>query len=402
MSSASTARRAKDVKEIKHTNKRQERSPRFFGRILGGYFAMGLQSAREKDTDGIRHTRDHNRQERIPRPVLLALGGYLGALALILLAVYLLTRTSCESPVVSSRGSGTVDQSRKVGRLTTARAFIGGTYQVSDVGAVAGKNAVLFIDSTKPNHVFWMNLNENGEQIGDIKPLPLGATVLNAKGLTQLASRYLIVGDLSEPVAKDSPELVAFTVNADTQTITSVSGLTGLRQFLLENVPELSSWATKTGEKGGPMVEALALSLDPQAPRLLLGLRRPLINGNALVIPLRIANLGAPITLENLELAQPTAYQVPLAGQGIRGLRYDNHLKSYLIISGASDDEQDDNFTLWEWNGESATSNGGPQKLIQLDGGMRPGGLTRVKIDEREYVFIAGEDSRYAKVEYVK
>jgi hypothetical protein len=161
----------------------------------------------------------------------------------------------------------------------------------------------------------------------------------------------------------------------------------------------LKSWAKQTGEKGGLIAEALALSLDPQAPRLLLGFRRPLINGNALVIPLRLINPGAPITLENLQLAQPNAYQISLSGQGIRALRYDNHLKSYLIISGAADETQDDSFTLWEWNGES---NAKPQRLTQLDGAMRPDGLTRVKIGEREYVFIVGEDSSYSKVEYVK
>ncbi|HYV07198.1 MAG TPA: DUF3616 domain-containing protein [Blastocatellia bacterium] len=347
-------------------------------------------------------TKYRQSQERIPRFAFWGLGGFFGLLALILLAVYLLSRSSSHSPVAEFGGLGGAAQPR-VGELTAPKAFLGGTYKVSDVAAVASKNAVLFIDPTKPNYVFWMNLNENGEQVGEIKPLPLGATVQNPRGLTQLGSRYLIVGDLAVPAPAGTAELVSFTVNADTQSIASVQSLTGLRGFLLENVPELKRWATETREEGGFFTEALALSLDPQSPKLLLGCRRPLINGNALVIPLRFAHPGEPITLENLQLAQPNAYQLRLAGQGIRGFRYDNRLKSHLIISGASGEKQDDSFTLWEWNGESmGTSGADPQKLIQLDGAMLPGGLTRVKIAQHEYLFIVGEGSTYAKVEYAK
>ena len=342
-------------------------------------------------------------QERIPRFAVVGLGGIFVVLALILVGIYLLSRSSNNSPVAEFGGLGGAAQPRRVGALTAPKAFLGGTYRASDVAAVVSKNAVLFIDSTKPNYVFWMNLDENGEQAGDIKALPLGAIVQNPRGLTQLGSRYLIVGDLAAPAPTGSAELLSFTINAETQNITSVQSLTGLRGFLLENVPELKRWATQTGEEGGFFMEALALSLDPQSPKLLLGCRRPLINGNALVIPLRFAHPGEPLTLENLQLAQPNAYQLPLAGQGIRGFRYDNRLKSHLIISGASGEKQDDSFTLWEWNGESAGSGSAePQKLIQLDGAMLPGGLTRVKIAEREYLFIVGEGNTYSKVEYAK
>lgn len=82
----------KAIKQPKN-QKKQQQSPRFFGRTLGGFFAVGLQHAREKDLKG-KHTRDYG-QERFPRPVLWALGGYFGVLALILLVIYLLTRTSC-------------------------------------------------------------------------------------------------------------------------------------------------------------------------------------------------------------------------------------------------------------------------------------------------------------------
>lgn len=351
---------------------------------------------------GSNHTRHRQTQERIPRVAVWGLGGFFAVLALILVGIYLLSRSSSHTPVAEFGGLGGAAQPRRVADLTTPKAFLGGTYRVSDVAAVASKNAVLFIDSTKPNYVFWMNLNENGEQSGDIKPLPLGATVHNPRGLTQLGSRYLIVGDLAAPAPTGSAELLSFTINPDTQSIASVQSLTGLRGFLLENVPELKRWA-QTGEEGGFFTEALALSLDPQSPKLLLGCRRPLINGNALVIPLRLTHAGEPITIENLQLAQPNAYQLPLAGQGIRGFRYDNRLKSHLIISGASGEKQDDSFTLWEWNGENTgTSSADPQKLIRLDGAMLPGGLTRVKIAEHEYLFIVGEGSTYAKVEYAK
>ena len=345
-----------------------------------------------------KQTRYSHRQKPVPRPFIWAAAGILSAMGLILLAFYLWSRTSNEASVTSFGGLS-VARPTRVEEPAAPRSLVGDRYQIADVGAVAATNAVLFIDSAKPNYVFWMNLNENGEQVGEIKPLPLGATIHNPRGISQLGSRYLIVGDLAAPVPAGSSELLAFTVDADKQTITSVQGLTGLRSFLLENVPELKNWTQQTGEKGGLLVDALSLSLDPQAPQLLLGFRRPLINNNALVVPLRFIHPGSPLTLDSLQLAHPNAYQVPLSGQGIRGLRYDNHLKSYLVISGASDDLQNDSFMLWEWNGES---NAASQKLFQLDAGMRPGGLARVKIAERQYIFIAGEESSYTKMEYAK
>jgi Protein of unknown function (DUF3616) len=346
----------------------------------------------------IRPARNRNRPNQLPRSVVWTAAGIISAMVLILVAFYFLSR-SPGKPEVVSLGGLSDGQPRRVGDITAPKPFAGGTFHVSDVGAVAAKHAVLFIDPTKPNYVFWMDLNENGDQVGDIKPLPLGVTVHNPRGITQLGLRYLIVGDLAAPSPTDGSELVSFTMNAETQSIASVQSLTGLRRFLLENVPELKSSAAKTGDEGGLVVEALALSLDPQSPKIFLGCRRPLINGKALVISLRLNNPAAPFAVENLELAQPNTYQLSLAGQGIRGFRYDSHLKSYLIISEASGEKQNDGFTLWEWNGES---NADPQKLIPLDGAMLPGGLTRVKIAEREYLFIAGEGSTYAKVEYAK
>jgi hypothetical protein len=165
------------------------------------------------------------------------------------------------------------------------------------------------------------------------------------------------------------------------------------------NVQELKDRNRGLCDRGALSIEGIGLDLDPQSPRLLLGLRGPLVNGNALVIPLTILDPTEPWTLQNLRLSAPEAIQVPLEGQGIRALRYDTHLRKYLIISGATDRVKETDFTLWEWEGPGNTS---PEVVAQLNSAMIPEGLSRVKIADRDYLFIIGHAGKYTKMEYVE
>jgi hypothetical protein len=340
------------------------------------------------------------KEERVRAAYIRALGGILATVLSVALTVFLATFLSRDkAPVPATGGPVAESQKRRLTDLTTPRPFGGGTYSPSGVAAVPGQNAVLFIDDATPDQVFWMNLNEVGDQAGAIKALPLGATVHNPKGLTQLGSRYIIAGSQGASGQRGGADLAVFTLNVPAQQVASIHTITGLSRYLLENVRELKDRARASRDRGALHIEGIGLDLDPQSPRLLLGLRGPLVNGNALVIPLTILDPTEPWTLQNLRLSAPEAIQVPLEGQGIRALRYDTHLRKYLIISGATDRVKETDFTLWEWEGPGNTS---PEVVTQLNSAMIPEGLSRVKIGDRDYLFIISHAGKYTKMEYVE
>src|ERR1044071_10170199 len=53
----------------------------------------------------------------------------------------------------------------------SAKAFAGGTFEASGVVHVPGTSGILFIDDGKPNEVFWMELDDGGNQRGSIKEI---------------------------------------------------------------------------------------------------------------------------------------------------------------------------------------------------------------------------------------
>ena len=133
-------------------------------------------------------------------------------------------------------------------------------------------------------------------------------------------------------------------------------------------------------------------------------MRSPLVNGNALVVPIKLRDANGPFAIDNLQLAEPNAIQLSLGGLGIRDIQYDSRLKSFLIISGAPEHHEKTAFTLWEWNGDGNQSNADakPREEAQLDMRMKPEGVTRLKLPGREMIFIVGDASSYIKLDYAE
>src|SRR5262249_50685929 len=218
----------------------------------------------------------------------------------------------------------------------------------------------------------------------------------------QVGSRFVVAGSMSTSESNDLGGAAAFNFDASTQTVSNVIVLSGLRKFLLDNVTELKPWADKTGVEGGLNVEGIAFDPDSQHPRVLLGLRGPLLNGNALVVPITLRNREAPPSIENLIIDEPGAIQLNLNGQAIRDIQYDSQLKAFLIISGAPENEQKTDFTLWRWSGErnQANEQSRPKKMAILDKKMKPEGIAPLKISNHAFVFIVGDASSYTRIEY--
>jgi pSer/pThr/pTyr-binding forkhead associated (FHA) protein len=342
--------------------------------------------------------------ERIKAARVRAWGGIIATVISVVLTVtisIIVSRTGNQPTAVGAIGSA--QQSKKLINLSDSSKISGGKYEASGAVAVPNANGILFVDDSKPDQVLYMPVNQLGDQDGPVMSIPLGVTVENPEGISQFGSRFMIIGSLSTPESNDTGGVAVFDFDPITKSVSKAVALTGMRKFLFDNVPELKTWADKTGVEGGLNIEGIAVDPDPEQPRVLFGLRGPVLNGNALVVPIKVLDRTTPLTVENLAMAEPNAIQLNLNGQAIRDIQYDSFLRSFLIISGAPETEKKADFTLWEWNGDGnqTREQSRPKLQAALDPKMKPEGVTHLKIFNYEFVFIVGDASRYTKIDYI-
>lgn len=302
----------------------------------------------------------------------------------VLLSFFFLLSVSCGQKPKRPRGEV----------LASITAFVGGTFDASGVADVPGTEGVLFVDNARQGEVFWMRLDQNGKQVGEIKPLGLGANIEDIEGITSDGTYFYVVSSQSKPKAIATEDLVRFRFDARNQTIEGVESISGLKQFLVENVAELREEGDKKGKEGGLNIEGLAW--DAQRRRLLLGLRSPLVDGQALLVPLKLRDPRGAFSTENLEVEGSKAIRLSLGG-GIRGIEYDGRTKVFRIISGAPEDQNRTDFGLWEWNGNE-------QKPVlretrRFDEKLKPEGVARVTAGGRAFLIIVFDASGYTVME---
>jgi pSer/pThr/pTyr-binding forkhead associated (FHA) protein len=274
--------------------------------------------------------------------------------------------------------------------------------EASGVIQVPNTEGVLLVDDSKANEILWMQLDSTGQQAGQIKFVNFGGDVSDPEGITYDGSFFYLVGSQSHAEAAQRNALARFTFDPASQAIQGrAEVMSNLRDFLLQNVPELKEVSEKPGNAGGLNVEGIAWDLVNG--RLLLGLRSPVINGKALVVPIKLRDPRGPFTTENLLPPDP-AIQLSLGGLGIRDIQYDKRTNLFLIIAGAHSSGGNAESWLWEWNGDADQSNPAslPQQVIQLDAAMKPEGVTNVKMGGRDYMLIVGDGGRYMKLDYAE
>ena len=273
--------------------------------------------------------------------------------------------------------------------------FSGGTFEASGVAHVPGTTGVLFVDDGRPNEIFWMQLGENGVQNGPVKAVKLGASVIDLEGMTTDGSRFYIVGSQSKSKGGDLTGLVRFKFHADGQRVEEVESVAGLKKFLADNVAELRGMADTSYEDGGINVEGIAW--DAKGSRLLLGLRSPVVDGHALLVPLKLQDPQGPFSQENLKVEDAKAIRLPLAGVGIRSIEFDQRRKAFVVISGAAANNEKADFKLWEWDGN--TSSPTLRQTDTFDRKLKPEGITRFSAGEREFTFIVFDTSGYVAMD---
>ncbi len=294
------------------------------------------------------------------------------------------------------------DKKKKEGKrefdtaLISGKIFQGGEFEASGVAYVPGTDGVLFIDDSRAGEIFWMRIDQEGNQAGAIKPISLGVIVEDPEGITFDGSWFYVVGSHSETKGGESSSLVRFSFDSQTQSVKEVESARGLVQFLAGEASELREYADKKGKKGAINIEGLAW--DPVQNRLLLGMRDPAISEQALIVPLKLRDPSARLSLENITLAQPNAIRLELGGDTIRSIEYDDVLNVFQIISGNPENKEskkkNHDFKLWEWDGQTS-----PREKVALNPKLKPEGVTRVSISGHDFIFIVCDASQYLKLE---
>jgi hypothetical protein len=295
-----------------------------------------------------------------------------------------------------SKASDKDDKKGKKEKTMAGNVIAGGTYEASGVIQVPGTDKVLFVDDGRPEEVFLMQVDASGQQVGEVKPIKTGTYVENPEGITSDGSYFYIVGAQSNPKKGEQNAIARFAFNPAAQSISGVELIKDLRTLLLQNVAELKGDGEKKGADGGLNIEGLAW--DQQKQRLLLGLRSPIRNAQALILPLKLNDPKGAFTASNINFAESRLIQLPLGGQGVREIQYDDHLKSFLVISGAPENAEKGEFVLWQWDASSDTAQ--PARKMTMDSNMKPEGLTGFRTEGQQFIFIMGDANRYMKFDY--
>lgn len=322
--------------------------------------------------------------------------GFLHRLMVFILISGMLFGSACSGSNGETEKQGKNKQGKKgKDKQMTGNAFTGGIFEASGVAQVPGAGGVLFVDDSRPSEVLWMKTDQQGQQVGDIKPIPIGISVENPEGITFDGTYFYIVGSQSNPKHAERNTIGRFTFDPNTATAQNASVLGDFRGWLLNKVPDLAGLGEVKAKQGGLNIEGIAW--DPERKGLLLGLRGPVVDGKALVVPLRFVNPQGPFSLDNLKVEDGKAISLSVGGSAIRDIQYDTRLKSFLIISGAPENEDKGDFILWQWDGNAASS---PIQKSVLDNSAKPEGVTSLDVGGDSFMFIVCDGSRYAKIDY--
>jgi hypothetical protein len=124
------------------------------------------------------------------------------------------------------------------------------------------------------------------------------------------------------------------------------------------------------------------------------GLRSPIVDGRALVVPLKLRDSRGAFSTDNLQVEGSKAIRLSIGGIGIRGIEYDARANVFRVISGAAEDQQLTDFGLWEWNG-----NDQPQQTNKFDKSLKPEGVARVTSGKRDFTMVVFDAGGYTTID---
>lgn len=140
----------------------------------------------------------------------------------------------------------------------------------------------------------------------------------------------------------------------------------------------------KVKEEGGFNIEGL--SFDAEKQHLLVGLRSPVSNQDAIIVT--VENPGAIFEQGEKARISDDVIRLDLKGGGIRALSYDPYLRGYLILSR----KPGKSFKLWFWDGEPSSK---PQRVrvTNIKDLRQAEGITPVRLNnEPQGILIVSDD----------
>jgi len=137
-------------------------------------------------------------------------------------------------------------------------------------------------------------------------------------------------------------KLVRFRLEGN--EIVDAAIITNLRDRITALTPELAKAGRRGRGRHGLNIEGMAY--DPVGNRLLIGLRHPVVRGQAVLLPLPDQDRGFSNAPPSPLLGEPV--YLDLAGGGIRAMTYYPALGGFLIIS--RQEKRGKAFKLWFWN----------------------------------------------------
>jgi hypothetical protein len=264
----------------------------------------------------------------------------------------------------------------------------GGTFEASGVAHVPSTQGFLFVDDGRTREVLWMELNADGSQKAAAIPVPLDADITDLEGITHDGTHFYVVGSQSKRTGFDGDGLVRFRFNPSSKQVEGIERITGLKKWLAANVKELEGTQSRVGDT---VLNIEGLAWDPIRERLLLGLRAPVVDGQALVVPLSFKERSNAFGAENLVVESGQAIRLPLNGAGIRSIEYDPPSKSFRIISGAGLNAETRAFSVVEWNGTDRVV----REVASYPSRLKPEGITRAVLEGQPRTLIVFDTGRF-------
>ena len=294
--------------------------------------------------------------------------------------------------VTLGTADGLVDRRGPSNDSAAPRAIAGGRFEASGVAHVPGSNQLLFVDDGRTREIFVMELAADGTQKGKAVPVPLAAEVTDLEGITSDGRHFYVVGSQSKTTGFEGDGLVRFSYDPATRKTDRVERIERLKAWLAANVAELRGTEQRVGDH---VLNVEGLAWDPVGRRLLLGLRAPVVDGQALVVPVKLKDPSGAFSRENLELDGP-AIRVNLNGAGIRSLEYDDRAKAFRLITGAGLNRENRDFRVVEWDGKAATT---LPDITSFSRRLKPEGITSATLDGRVVSVIVFDVGRFVVVE---
>jgi hypothetical protein len=292
---------------------------------------------------------------------------------------------STASLVVMRRGPGAPhDQTRL---QNDPLAIAGGYFEASAVAHVPATRQLLFVDDDRPGELFVLEVDSGGTQQTRASALSLGAHVTDLEGITYDGHYFYVVGSQSKAMGFSGDGLVRFTYDPSTRSTHDVESVRDLKRWLALSVPELRGTGSRIGDH---VLNIEGLAWDPAGRRLLLGLRAPLVDGKTLIIPVRMISPGGPFSAENLQV-DGASIRLALHGAGIRSIEFDEVTRTFVLITGATLNEETLDFQVLEWEGEPDTV---PKLVTTYSRTLKPEGVTRANVDGRSLRLIIFDTGR--------